>query len=91
MLDAFLGQVADPFRIVLSLGLVLTMLRTRAVSGTWVPLAAGVAFIAVLLPLTVDAGAGPVLPAFLLGLVSTGVIVAVILAARALVLRATGR
>lgn len=91
MLEAFVGQLTDPFRIVLSLGLVLTMLRTQAVSGTVLPLAAGIAFIAVLLPLTVNAGAGPVLPAVVLGLFSTGLIVAAILGVRALALRAMGR
>ncbi len=91
MLEVFVGQLTDPFRIVLSLGLVLTMLRTQAVSGTFLPLAAGVAFIAVLLPLTVNAGAGPVLPAVVTGFFSTGLIVAGILGVRALALRARGR
>lgn len=91
MLELFLGQLTDPFRIVFAGALVYTMHRTQAVSGTWMPLAFGVLFIAVILPLTVNAGGGPVLPAMIAGLFSTALIVAVILALRALVLRARGR
>ncbi len=46
------SQMTDPFRIVLLIGLVYTMLRTRPVTGTLVPLASGVAFVAIIIPVT---------------------------------------
>ena len=49
------------------------------------------AFFRVILPLTVTAGSGPVLPAIVAGVFSAALIVAVILGLRALVLRARGR
>jgi hypothetical protein len=90
-LDLFLAQLVDPFRIVLVAGLVLTMLRTRTATGIWLPLAAGVAFIAVLIPTTLTAGQGDLARQVGVGLVSTAVLVAVGLAVRALVLRLYGR
>lgn len=53
-----LDQLTDPFRIALIIGLVFTMYRTRAQTGTLVPLAAGVLFVAVMLPMTMGAAAG---------------------------------
>lgn len=47
-----LTQLEDPFRIALIIGLVVTMVRTRAQTGTVVPLAAGVLFVAVIIPST---------------------------------------
>lgn len=91
MLDLFAGQLTEPFRIVLAAGLVYTMHRTEAVSGTWYPLGLGILFIAVILPLTVTAGGGPLLPALIAGAFSTALIVAVLLGLRALVLRVRGR
>ena len=91
MADLFLAQLTDPFRIVLAIGLVLTMLRTRAASGTWIPLAAGVLFIAVLIPMTMGAPEQNRMQAIIAGLFSTAVIVAVVLGLRALVLKAMGR
>lgn len=90
MADLFLSQLTDPFRIVLAIGLVLTMLRTRGASGTWIPLAAGVLFIAVLIPMTMGGDADR-MRAIIAGLFSTSIIVAVVLGLRALVLKAMGR
>lgn len=50
--DLLLAQVSDPLRIGLLVGLFITMLRTRAVTGQVLPLAAGIVFVAVLLPVT---------------------------------------
>lgn len=47
-----IGQISDPFRIILLAGLIYTMLRTRAATGTWLPLAAGILFVAALIPST---------------------------------------
>lgn len=92
MVQEILAQLTDPFRIALSVGLVFTMLRTEGVSGRWLPLAAGVVFIAVLIPLTMQAreGADRTL-AIGAGVVSTALIVAAAMGLRALVLRAMGR
>ena len=91
MIELFVAQLTDPFRIVLAIGLVVTMLRTRAATGTWLPLAAGVGFIAVLIPTVLKRGEGdPIMPIGV-GLVSTGVIVAVALAVSTLVQGSRGR
>lgn len=90
MAELFLAQLTDPFRVVLAIGLVLTMLRTRGASGTWIPLGVGVVFIAVLIPMTMG-GTADRMQAIIAGIFSTALIVAVVLAARALVLRARGR
>lgn len=50
--EIIIGQISDPFRIILLGGLVYTMLRTRSATGTWVPLAAGILFVAALIPST---------------------------------------
>jgi len=46
------AQATDVFRIGLIVALVVTMLRTRAATGTVLPLAAGVLFVAVIVPMT---------------------------------------
>lgn len=71
----FLTQLIDPFRIALAIGLVITMMRTRAQTGTWLPLAAGTVFVAIILPTTRGVARSD-LPAHVgLGLLSTGLIV----------------
>lgn len=75
-----LTQLADPFRIGLIVALVATMLRTRAATGTVLPLAAGMVFVAVILPSTIGAGmAEPLWRQVAAGLVSNGVILGVVL------------
>ncbi len=77
MMDLINSQLTDPFRIGLLIALFLTMLRTRAASGTMLPLAAGIVFVAVIVPTTM--GGGFVLQTVLAGIVSNTVIVAAIL------------
>lgn len=60
--DILWGQLLDPFRWGLLAALVLTMLRTEGVTGRWLPLAAGVAFVAVVIPSTMGLPAGATLP-----------------------------
>ena len=79
--DLLLSQLSDPFRIGLLIALFITMLRTRTASGIWVPLAAGVVFVAVILPSTMQATSVPLMQAVLVGLVANLVILAVILGA----------
>jgi hypothetical protein len=76
MLDLINSQLTDPFRIGLLIALFVTMLRTRAASGIVLPLAAGIVFVAVIVPTTM--GSGFVLQTGLAGVVSNAVIVAAI-------------
>lgn len=88
--DLLTSQLSDPFRIGLLIALFLTMLRTRAASGTWVPLAAGAVFVAVILPSTMQTTAAPLMQAVTVGVLANGVILAIILAAWALFQRVRG-
>lgn len=75
-----LTQLVDPFRIALLAGLVLTMMRTRAATGILLPLAAGVVFVAAIIPSTVGAtGTEPFWRVFATGIVSNMVILGIIL------------
>ncbi|MDB5665948.1 hypothetical protein [Cypionkella sp.] len=88
--DLFLSQLSDLFRIGLLIALFITMLRTRAASGVWIPLAAGAVFVAVILPSTMQATSVPLMQAVLVGFVANVVILAVILAAWTLFQRLRG-
>ena len=80
--DLFLSQLTDPFRIGLLIALFITMLRTRTASGIWVPLAAGVVFVAVILPTTMqNTLAAPLSQVIGVGVLANVVIVALIMAA----------
>lgn len=75
-----LSQLSDPFRIVLIIGLVYTMLRTRPVTGTLIPLLSGVAFVAIIIPVTLNQGsAEPLWRAISAGLLSNAVILGVVM------------
>ena len=75
--DLLLSQLSDPFRIGLLIALFITMLRTRTASGIWVPLAAGVVFVAVILPTTMQT----TLPAPLTQVIGVGVLANVVIVA----------
>ena len=90
MTDLLIAQLTDPFRIGLIIALVATMLRTAPVTGTLVPLAAGVVFVAVIIPMTMQAGQGPVWQAVAVGLVANAVILAVVMGLWTLILRLRG-
>lgn len=78
--DLALSQFMDPFRIALLIGLVLTMQRTVAVTGKVVPLLAGIAFVAVIIPSTLTQGLQATYLAQIgVGLVTNTVILAVVL------------
>jgi hypothetical protein len=77
LLDLLLSQLSDPFRIGLLIALFITMLRTRTASGIWVPLAAGVVFVAVILPTTMQT----TLPAPLTQVIGVGVLANVVIVA----------
>ncbi|MES2435293.1 MAG: hypothetical protein V4586_15905 [Pseudomonadota bacterium] len=88
--DLLISQLSDPFRIGLLIALFITMLRTRAASGIWVPLAAGAVFVAVILPSTMQTTSVPLMQAVLVGVLANVVILAIILAAWALFQRVRG-
>ena len=79
--DLLLTQLSDLFRIGLLIALFVTMLRTRAASGTLIPLAIGAVFVAVLLPLTAQAAlAAPLATVIGVGIVANVIWLAIILA-----------
>jgi hypothetical protein len=80
MIDLVQTQLLDPFRIGLIVALVATMIRTRAATGTILPLAAGVVFVAVILPTTNPSAGVSLTDAVLAGLASNLIILAIVLA-----------
>jgi len=91
LFDLMAAQLSDPFRIGILIALAATMLRTRQATGVWRPLAAGAVFVAVLIPITLQAGQGDLVRAMAVGLLSNAVLLAAILGLGALVLRVLGR
>ena len=87
MIDLVLSQLTDLFRIGLMIALVVTMLRTSAVTGRALPLALGVVFVAVMLPSTMSRGSASLIDAILAGLVSNLIILVPVLAVATLVAR----
>lgn len=79
MFDLIQTQLLDPLRIGLIVGLVITMYRTRAATGTILPLALGVGFVAVILPMTNPKPEVMFLDAVLAGIASNLVILAIVL------------
>lgn len=80
LMETFLAQIRDPFRIGLLIALVATMRRTQAATGTLIPLAAGALFVAVIIPMTLAApGDGGMVTAVGVGLLTNLVLLAVIL------------
>lgn len=83
MIETVASMLLDPFRAGLIFFLVLTARRTRATMGLSVPLAAGVVFIAALLPLTTGSGladaAGGMIPAILAGIVANTILLGLVL------------
>ncbi|NEY90856.1 hypothetical protein [Tabrizicola oligotrophica] len=55
--DLIASALTDPFRVILLVGLVVTQRRTAALTGTILPLVAGILFVAVVIPLTMGFGA----------------------------------
>jgi hypothetical protein len=56
LVDLVSAALADPFRVALLVGLVVTQRRTAGITGRVLPLAAGVLFVAVILPTTMQQG-----------------------------------
>lgn len=77
--DLVLSQLTDPFRIGLIIALVVTMLRTSAVTGHALPLVLGVVFVAVILPTTMPSSMASMGDAILAGLISNLIIIVPVL------------
>lgn len=90
MTELIQSQLMDPFRIGLIVALVYTMFRTRAATGTTIPLALGVVFVAVVLPSTQPSGAVSLTDAVLAGIVSNLIILGIVLALAMIVRRLRG-
>ncbi|TXI02719.1 MAG: hypothetical protein E6Q73_05355 [Pseudorhodobacter sp.] len=72
--DLISAALTDPFRIILLVGLVVTQRRTAAVTGTILPLVAGLVFVAVIIPVTLGFGAeAGLFKAVLAGLVANAI------------------
>ena len=54
LIDILTGQLSDLFRIGLIIALVITTTRNAAVTGKIIPLIAGVVFVAVIIPVTLQ-------------------------------------
>jgi len=81
LIDLIVSQLTDVFRIGLIVALVITTLRTSAITGRLIPLACGVVFVAVMLPLTLPTGSVPLTESILAGLVANLIILVPVLAA----------
>lgn len=90
MIDLIQSQLLDPLRLGLIVALVVTMFRTRAATGTVIPLAAGVVFVAAILPLTQGAGASGLTLAVAAGIVSNLIILGIVFALAMIVRRLRG-
>ena len=81
-LELLQSQLTDVFRIGLIIALVATTLRTQTVTGTLLPLLAGVVFVAVIIPTTMPT-TGPALRAIGIGVVANLILLAVAMGALA--------
>lgn len=86
-LDILAGQLVDPFRIGLLGFLVLTTLRTLAHTGFAVPLLVGLVFVAILIPTSFSGDGQDWTQQVAVGLGSNAIILAVMLAIRAVIVR----
>jgi hypothetical protein len=77
--DLLLAQLTDVFRIGLVIALVVTALRNTAVTGMAIPLAAGIVFIAVIIPATLP-NTEPMLRVVGVGIVANLILVGVAMA-----------
>lgn len=78
--DLFILQITDPFRLGLLAILLITTRNTLAQTGFFLPLLAGVVFVAILIPLTFTPQAADWWLQVGVGLLSNVIILAVILA-----------
>jgi formate-dependent nitrite reductase membrane component NrfD len=89
LIDLLTSQLTDLFRIGLIIALVITTARNQAVTGNVIPLIAGVVFVAIIIPATMQTAAtDPLWRLAGVGVVANLIILAGVLAIRAVILRA---
>jgi hypothetical protein len=87
--EILLSQLLDPFRIGLLLALVFTAYNTAGTTGMAIPLILGGVFVAVLIPMSTQRNDVDRTSAILAGLAANAMLVAIIIAARAVWMRLT--
>ncbi len=86
--DLLFSQLLDPFRIGLLVALFATMLRTEAATGTFIPLLAGIVFVAIIIPVTLQTDLpAPLWHVIAVGILADTIIVVIIRAVWTLYLR----
>ena len=89
--ELLLQHLTDPFRIGLLIALIITMLRTRAATGTVVPLGLGAVFVAVIIPMTsVQPAVLPLWQVVVVGLAANVLLLAILMLAWVLYQRLRG-
>jgi len=78
VIDIFISQIGDLFRIVLLIGVLIAQIRAEAIIGRLAPLAGGLVLVAALVPLVLPAGNVGFFSAFFVGLVTNALILAVL-------------
>jgi hypothetical protein len=79
VIELVFSQLTDVFRIGLIVALVVTMFRTSTVTGRVLPLAAGVVFVAVILPTTMPSGSANLGDEIIAGLITNLIILVPVL------------
>lgn len=79
LLEIMGEQIIDPFRIGMLFFLVMTARNTVRATGTWIPLATGTLFVAVIIPLTLSSDESNFWQQVAAGLVTNVVILAGVL------------
>jgi glucose uptake protein GlcU len=83
IIDIYLAQLTDIFRVGLLIALLLTAANTAQALNRWIPIALGLVFVAVLIPTSFGAKEGQdTVTAIAVGLFSNATILAVLLAAQ---------
>jgi hypothetical protein len=78
MIDLLQSQLTDVFRIGLIAALIATTIRTQAITGLIIPLLAGIVFVAVIIPTTMQTGSDiPLLHRIGTGLLANLIILAI--------------
>ena len=92
MTDLLLNQLTDVFRIGMIVAMIATAIRTRPVMGLTVPLLAGVVFVAIIIPATMQAGSDvPMLHRVGTGIVANLILLGICLGVWEAIRRLTGR
>ena len=90
--DLLVSQLTDVFRVGMIVALIATTLRTEAVTGRLIPLLAGILFVAVIIPLTLQTGSPvPLVRSIFMGIIANLVLLGIAWAGWTLLRRLTGK